>query len=624
MRHRSLLLVFLILAVAATLSPVQGAALSTAARPEPIRYTVGFPAPESHYAEVSAAIPTDGAVAIELMIPIWSPGCYVVREHARNLEDITARGSTEGPALDVTKTRKNRWKVATGGAATVNISYRVYCRDTKPEANWVDADHAILNGGATFMTLVDRTPRVHEVVFVPPPGWRRSISGMPSPPDAAAHHFIAPDFDTLVDCPVYLGNPDVYEFKVDGKNHVLVNDGENGIWDGPRSARDVEALVRATRDMWGNLPYDRYVFFNLLGDSRGGAIEHKNSTVMRGNRWATRSRPAYLAWLNMVSHEFFHTWNVKRLRPVELGPFDYETEALTKSLWVAEGLTSYYEGLMMRRGGLCSLAEYFQYGTLPAAIEELQKAPGRLLQSAETSSYDVWIRSFRRDENAGNTGISYYTKGEVAGFLIDARIRQATGGSKSLDDAMRLAYTRYSGTSGYTPEQLRAVLSEVAGTDLSAWLTRLLTTTDELDYSGALNWYGLRFKPAGPDGADEQTGSDTNARRPRAWLGLTTPGENGRLIVSFVERGTPGMAAGFNIGDEILAVGDERVTPEVWSQRMEQYQPGEKVSILIARRGRLRRLDATWAAAPAETFKLEIDPRATEIQKAHRKAWLGE
>ncbi len=192
MSQRALLHFVLFLAASLTLSLVRGAEPSTATSPEPIRYTVSFPAPASHYAEVVAAVPTAGAPDIDLMIPIWSPGCYVVREHARNLEGITARAGAEGPVLNLTKTRKNRWKVATGGAAAVNIAYRVYCRDTKPEANWVDADHAIMNGGATFMTLVERAPRVHEVAFKPPPGWRRSVSGMPSAPDAAAHHFVAP------------------------------------------------------------------------------------------------------------------------------------------------------------------------------------------------------------------------------------------------------------------------------------------------------------------------------------------------------------------------------------------------------------------------------------------------
>ncbi len=595
---------------------------------ETIRYTVRFPAPESHYVEIVAAIPTAGAADVELMMPVWTPGSYLVREYARQVEGAAAQAASGGPALGVAKTRKNRWKVATNGASVVNVSYRVYCREMSVQSNWVDASFAILNGAATFLTLVDRTPRAHEVTLVPPPGWLRSITGLPTAPGNAPHKYLAADFDTLVDCPIYLGNPAVYEFVIDGKSHLLVNEGENGVWDGPRSARDVEAIVKAARGLWGQLPYDKYVFFNLLVES-GGGLEHKNSTVLMASRWSTRTRPAYLGWLDLASHEFFHTWNVKRLRPVELGPFDYESEILTKSLWLAEGVTSYYDRLLVRRAGLCTLAEYLE-GNPPGAvsdatepkndIESLQETPGRLVQPLETASFDSWIKYYRRDENTINTAISYYTKGAVAGFLIDAKVRQSTDGAKSLDDAMRLAYTRYSGDKGYTPEQFRSTVGEVAGTDLAPWFARLLESTEELDYSEAMAWYGLRFKAI--DAPDKDKEKDK--KPPKAWLGLTTRPENGRLSVTIVKRDTPGIAAGFNVGDEILAIGDERVTPEIWSRRMEQYRPNEKVSILIARRGRLQRLEATFGVEPASRFKIEVDPQATEAQKAHRKAWLGE
>ena len=599
---------------------------AAAAPATPIGYTIRFPAPESHYIEVLAAIPTAGAAEVELMMPVWSPGSYLVREHARNVEGVAAQAASGGPALAVVKTRKNRWKVSTGGGPVVNVTYRVYCRELNVQSNWVDAGFALLNGAPTYLTLVDKTPRVHEVTLVPPPGWLRSVTGLPGAADRAPHHYTAADFDTLVDCPIYVGNPAVYEFVIDGKPHLLVNEGEGGVWDGPRSARDAEAIVRAARSVWGQLPYDRYVFFNMLVEG-GGGLEHKNSTVLMASRWATRTRPSYLGWLGLVSHEFFHTWNVKRLRPVELGPFDYENEVLTKSLWLAEGVTSYYDLLLVRRAGLCTVKEYLD-GNPPGAtaesseskndIEQLQETPGRLVQPLETASYDSWIKYYRRDENSVNTSISYYTKGAVAGFLIDAKIRQATDGAKSLDDAMRLAYSRYSGTRGYTPEEFRATVSEVAGTDLAAFFVRLLETTDELDYAEALTWYGLRFKPI--DGDDK----DKDKKPTRAWLGLSTAAANGRLSVTTVKRETPGMAAGFNVGDEILAIGDERVTPEVWSKRMEQYRPNEKVSFLIARRGRLQRLDATFGVEPVSRFKLEIDPKATEAQQAHRKVWLGE
>ena len=592
--------------------------------PDPIRYTLRFPNPQSHYVEVEATVPTPGAADLELYMAVWTPGSYLVREYARHVEGVAAR-APDGKPLAVEKVRKNRWKITTGNVPQAVVSYRVYCREMGVQTSWIDGGFALINGAGTFLTLADKKPRGHDVTLVPPPGWLRTITGLPVAPGGTPHRYLAPDFDTLLDCPIYAGNPSVYEFAVDGKAHYLVNEGENGVWDGPRSARDVEAIVKAARTLWGQLPYDKYIFFNLLTES-GGGLEHKNSTVLMSSRWNTRTRPAYLGWLDLVSHEFFHAWNVKRLRPVELGPFDYENEVISKSLWLAEGVTSYYDRLLVRRAGLCSVDEYLE-GSPPGGasdfdkprndIEVLQDTPGRLVQPLESASFDAWIKYYRRDENSPNTAISYYTKGAVVGFLLDARVRKATNGAKSLDDVLRLAYGRYSGSAGYTPQQFRATASEVAGADLSAWFAGALESTDELDYAEALAWYGLRFKPL----EDEK---DKGKKPPKAWLGLTTRPDNGRLAVTVVKRGTPGFDAGFNVGDEIVAIGEERILSEVWSRRMDQYRPNERVSILIARRGRLQRLEATFAAEPASRHRMEIDPLATDEQKAHRKSWLGE
>jgi predicted metalloprotease with PDZ domain len=327
-----------------------------------------------------------------------------------------------------------------------------------------------------------------------------------------------------------------------------------------------------------------------------------------------------------VSHEYFHTWNVKRMRPVELGPFDYESETYTPSLWVAEGITSYYDRLLVRRAGLCSVDEYLA-GDPPAAnsdsdkptndIERLQTTPGRLVQPLEASSFDAWIKFYRRDENTPNTGTSYYVKGAVVGFLLDAKIRRATQGKKSLDDVMRQAYERYSGPKGFTAEQFRSTAQEVAGIDLSAWFRAVLETTGELDYTEALEWFGLRF-------AKDEKKNQNASKPPKAWLGLVTKNEEGRLMVSQVKRGTPGYEAGFNVGDEILAIGDHRVPADQWSKRMEYFTAGEKVSILISRRDRLQLLDATFGQEPIRQWSLEANPDATPAQKEHRKVWIGE
>jgi predicted metalloprotease with PDZ domain len=590
---------------------------------EPIRYVLRFPAPQSHYAEVEARLPVGGSPAVELMMAVWTPGSYLVREYARHVEGLSAAGPDDRP-LGLAKVRKNRWRVDTGGAEWIKVVYRVYGRTLSVQGNFVDRSFALLNGAATFLTLAGFPPRPHEVALVLPPGWKTSVTGLPRAGGNGPHRYVAADFDVLLDSPVYAGSPAIHEFQVDSVPHLLVNEGEGGLWDGPRSARDVEAIVRAHKAFWGAIPYERYVFFNLLVES-GGGLEHANSTVLMASRWATRSRPSYLGWLNLVSHEFFHTWNVKRLRPVELGPFDYENEVYTPSLWVAEGITSYYDRLLVRRAGLCSVEEFLagdpptpgSDGDKPTGdIERLQTTPGRLVQPLEASSLDAWIKFYRRDENTPNSGVSYYVKGAVVAFLLDARIRRATDGKKSLDDVMRLAYERHSGPRGFTAHQFRDLAGEVAGMDLSAWFRSALEGTDELDYSEALDWLGLRFAK------DEKKGN--SAKPPKAWLGLATKNEDGRLMVTQVKRGTPGYDAGFNVSDEILALGDERITPDQWAKRMEFFRPGEQVSVLIARRDRLQRLDASFGQEPPRQWSLEINPEAIEAQKAHRKAWIGE
>ena len=308
------------------------------------------------------------------------------------------------------KSEKNRWRVTTGGAPAVTVKYRVYGREMSVRTNWIEAGFALINGAPTFMTLADRAPRVHEVVIVPAAKWAKSMTGLPEM-TGGPHRYRAPDFDTLADSPIVLGNPAVYEFTVDDKKHYLVNEGEGGVFDGPRAAKDLEAMVREHRRMWGSLPYDKYLFLNLLTEA-GGGLEHKNSTVLMGSRWLTRTRRTYVSWLELASHEFFHVWNIKRLRPVELGPFDYENEVHTKSLWIAEGVTDYYGDLAVHRAGLVTRDEFLE--SLSAKIEELQTTPGRTVQSVELASFDAWIK--------------YLPPGRELGEHVDQLLHQGRGG----------------------------------------------------------------------------------------------------------------------------------------------------------------------------------------------------
>jgi len=568
----------------------------------PIRYTLTFPAPHTHYVEVAASIPTRGRSDVELLMAVWTPGSYLVREFERNVEALTA--SADGRQLTVTKAEKNRWRVTTNGAASIDLRYRVYGREMSVRTNWIEAGFALLNGAATFITLSDGLDLPHEVIVVPATGWKRSLTSLPE--GNGDHHYVAPDFDTLVDSPIVIGNPAVYEFTVGGKKHYLVDEGEGGVFDGARAAKDLEAVVRENLRLWGSLPYEKYLFLNMITEA-GGGLEHKNSTVIMSSRWTTRNRRTYLPWLNTASHEFFHAWNVKRLRPIELGPFNYEKENETRSLWIAEGVTEYYGALNLHRAGLVSREEFLDI--LSGNIEELQATPGRLVQSAEQASFDAWIKYYRPDENSGNTSISYYSKGAVLGFLLDARIRKSTNGAKGLDDVMRLAFQRYAGTRGYTPADFRAVTEEVAGISLKTFWETAVEGTAELDYAEALDTFGLRFR--------------SGATPAGAWLGMTTRNDAGRLLISQVRRDGPAFKAGLNVDDEILAIDNFRVRADRLEDRLQQYRPGEQVSVLVARREQLLRLAVTFDREPARSWRLETMSSPTPQQTQQLEGWLA-
>ncbi len=578
---------------------------------EPIRYTVSFPAPATHYLEIDAVYPTEGQDHIDLMMAVWTPGSYLVREYSRNVESLTASAGA-GSLLTVEKTRKNRWRVQTQGAPAIHIHYRLYAHEMSVRTDWVDDEFALLNGAATFITLAGVLNRPHEVRVILPPTWTRSVSGMPA--GTASNSYRAPDYDTLVDSPIVAGNPTVHEFVAGGKRHALVTVGEGGTSDSKKAAQDLAPIAQKTIDFWKGAPYDAYYFFNVVRGDNGatGGLEHKNSTVLSTGPDGLSNRASYLRWLSGASHEFFHAWNVKRLRPIELGPFDYENEVYTRSLWFAEGVTDYYADLQMRRAGLSTTLEYL--AQLSAEIGRLQTTPGRLVQPVEQASYDAWIKAYRPDENINNTAISYYTKGLAIGFVLDAKIRRLTGGTKSLDDAMRLLYQRFSGPKGFTPLDLRNTIVDVAGAghgqELRGWFVKTLETTDELDYREALDWYGLQFKPM--------------PNPPRPALGVATIVDGDRTIVAEVVRDSAAALAGIAIDDQIVAINDTPLPQGQLAAVLAGIGAGHPARITISRRGVPRVLNVTLGSDQRQAWQLEVSPSATAAQVQHRSRWLEE
>jgi predicted metalloprotease with PDZ domain len=456
--------------------------------------------------------------------------------------------------------------------------------------------------------MVGALSRPHEVRFELPAQWKGSATAL-TPIAGQPHAYRAEDFDTLVDSPIILGNPAQREFSEGGKRHAVIFEGDHEFWDLDRAAADTQKIVAEGGKIFaGRYDYPHYYALNMIVDA-GGGLEHKNSFLVMANRFTMRSRRSYIGYLGLVAHEHIHAWIVKRLRPIELGPFDYENENYTKALWIAEGFTDYYAGLLVKRPGLSTRDEYLD--DLSSQIEAVQTTPGRVVTSADMASFDTWIKQYRPDENTPNTTVNYYPKGAVIAFLLDARIRRATNGARSLDDAMRLAYERYSGAKGFTMEQFYQTMGEAAGTDLRAWFAQTAESTEELDYREALDWFGLRFRPV-------------DSRNARAWVGANTRSDGGRLVVSQVRRETPAHGAGINVDDEIIAIDEVRVRADGLNARLEQYRPGDRVSILVARRDRLIRVPLTLGAEPGREWRLEVAPNATEEQKKRLAAWLGD
>lgn len=574
---------------------------------DPIRYTISFPTPQAHYVDVEGVFPTEGRPSIDLMMAVWTPGSYLIREYAQHVEGLTAASSTH-TALPVAKTRKNRWRVNTGGAPAVSLRYRVYSHEMSVRTNWVDEEFAVLNGAPTFITLLESpSKRAHEVRVVLPPAWSRSFSGMALA--RGENTYVAPDYDALVDSPIVAGNPTVSEFVVSGIPHFLVNFRERSAWNRAQPVEDLAKMAEKTIQLWGDVPFDRFYFFNVLGGRRNG-LEHRNSAVLNSPRDSMSSREAYVDWLSLAAHEYFHAWNVKRLRPRELGPFDYENEVYTSALWLVEGGTDYYADLLLVRSGITTRDEHL--AALSTQIRTLQTTPGRLEQSAEMASYDAWIKYYRPTENSPNNSISYYVKGAVIGFVLDAKLRALSNGAASLDALMRALYGRFSGESGFSPADLRqAVVSAVPparAQEMREWLERMLTTTAEINYQEALDWFGLRMTAA--------------PETPRPWLGVASRREGDRTIIAEVRRGSPAAAAGLSPGDEIKAINGEVVRPGQLVERIDRFSPGAIVTLLIARDEVDHKIEVRLGTDPGHGWTLSAAPEASREQSERLRVWL--
>jgi len=582
-----------------------------------IRYRLDFAGYRQHYLEVTATIPADGLGTIELFLPTWTPGSYLIREYARHLEQIRL---LHGSAKRLDRLSKNRWRVSCASSPEVVVSYRIYARELTVRTNFVDNDLALINGAATFLTRPDQLGCPHQVVLEPTPQWSSVATSLREVP-GAGRTFQAADYHELVDSPLLLGDLDRQSFSAAGRPLELVSVGDLQRWNLPQAASDVQRIVETEHQFWGDVPYDRYLFLNLVLEGFGG-LEHDNCCVLLTTRGAMRDPERYREWLELVCHEFFHTWNVRRLRPMALQAYDYEQETLLPELWVAEGMTSYYDQLLLARSGLFSETDYLQ--ALSKTIKGVQEAPGRTVQSVADASREAWIKFYRPDENSTNSRISYYTKGALIAWLLDAALRRTTDDRHSLDDVMRRLWRQHQPT-GYRQQDVLILVSELAGVDVASQLERWIEGCDELDFQPALDWWGLRWavEPAATAQATSPVSNPPGSAPPKAWLGWELAEPAGRVVIKRILRDGPAARGGLQVDDELIAVDGLRAEPGKVADQLQHVWDGAPVRVTVARRGRIRDCEVTPTGEPTASWRLEPDPEASSSSQQHRLAWLG-
>ena len=575
-----------------------------------MRYRVSMPQPHSHLFEVEAVLDSPGPAPV-LAFPVWTPGSYLVREFARHVEGVEADDGA-GARLPLVRLDKHRFRIDANGAPTVRLRYRVYANDPTVRTSHLDGSHGYWNGANLFPYAEGRLGEPVELVVNPPGGWRVSTAL-----EGGSTRFTARDFDELCDSPVEVGAHALVPFEALGKRHEVAVAG-NGHVDLERFVTDLQVIVETLGRFMGGLPYDRYLFIVHLADRRRGGLEHERSTTLDVARTAFFPRDAYEETLALAAHEFLHLWNVKRLRPAALRPYDYSREQYTRLLWWFEGVTSYYDRLTLVRAGLASARGWLKH--LGEQWTALARQPGAGKMSLEEASLTAWIKYYRPDENSPNSSVSYYLKGELVALCLDLELRRAGG---SLDDLLRTLHSRFAGT-GLPEDGVERAAAEVMGEGAARdFFDRFVRGTvpvePRLDEMGLV----LQRRPAQSQDDRGGTGARRNGEEGQAgWLGAEIPA-GPRLVVRTVREGGPAWTCGLYAEDEIVAESGFRVDRAALQDRMRALGPGGVLALTVFRRDELRTVDVTLSEPPVEVAWLEPVPDPTTAQQAAFQAWTG-
>lgn len=583
------------------------AAPAPAADPPTIVYHVSMPEPWTHlfHVELSLPSPRDGKADLDVAMPAWRTGRYALFDFAGAVQDFRAM-DRDGVPLRWEKTDKSTWRIHHARSFPLRVTYKVYANEFEQRTRGLDDEHGFVDGTGVFMYAQRLRSLPVRLTVVPYGNWHVT-TGLDSVAGSRTE-FTAPGYDHLVDCPLEIGTQRDFGFMAEGSPHVLSLSGICSC-NADSLIADIRRIVSMNRTFWGDLPYRRYVFLLRAGTRGGGATEHVNSSAYTITPSYGRRPVPCKNLTGILSHEFFHTWNVKQFRPKGMDPYDWSKENYYKELWIAEGSTSYLHGLLLTRNGFGTVAGYLN--GIASNIQSDRQRPGNMKQSLTECSFDSWIKFNRPGQQSYNAETDFYAKGAAVSMLLDLEMRHTSGNARSFEDLLRELYRRFPrGSGGYTIRDVERIAGELAGTSMRDFFERYVHGTDPLPWERVLGYAGLRVRRA-----------DSSAI---SWAGMETSGDGDRPIIWRVVTGSPAYAAGLSVNDEVLALDGMRVHGSQLRPRLADLAPGDTVRLTVFRNERL--LDFTFALGiqPVPRYDVVRGDTLTPGQRAIYGSWLGD
>ena len=573
-----------------------------------IRYafTVSMERPGNHYFHIEMTCTDQQTDFIDFKMPNWTPGYYKIQNLTKNVVNFKAYDGN-GNSLHFSKILKNTWRVQTERQETVMISYDVYADELSVVTSCLDVSKAFISPTSIF---VFPDGHINEPVFVtlePYGNWKNISTGLEPVPEKK-HTYFASDFDVLFDCPILIGNHQVIDFTVKGVPHYLAVSAKDTLGK-TRFISDLTKIVETATSLTGEIPYKHYTFITI--GSYGGGLEHSNSTVLSctGPVADTTDMEAYKDWLAFVAHEYFHLYNVKAIRPVALGPFNYDEECYTNMLWVSEGFTVYYEYLILNRAGILSREECLNY--FSKNISAYENRPGHLFESATSSSFDAWIHFFNSAGDANNNTISYYDKGCGLGILLDLKIREASKNKKLLDDVMRTLYSEYYKKlkRGFTDEEFRSACEKIAGCGLGE-IFEYVRTVSPIDYPKYFDIAGLAID------------TTTHEMNDKAYLGAHIEEQYGQFVLQDVKRDSPAWNAGLGNGTQILEIEGKSVEKDLLVNVLKRKTADDTLKLLVNADNDQLMIPVILETEKQKTFTIKRKKELNDLQKEILDSWL--